>query len=271
MISVDLNCDMGESFGAWRMGRDAELMDYVSSVNIACGFHAGDASVIRKTVETAIEKKIAVGAHPSFPDLQGFGRRAMQMSPEEIFDIALYQIAAVKGMCEAFGGRLHHVKPHGALYNQAATDKIVAAALAKAVRAIDENLIFYGLANSFLISEAERIGLATASEAFADRTYQPDGTLTPRSQPNALIESVEKSVEQVLEMIAAQTVTATSGEKISIKADTICIHGDGAHALEFAREINKKLRENAVSIQAVQIAFLEKDNGFIAALPPDAR
>jgi len=251
LLSVDLNCDMGESFGAWQKGNDAELMDYVSSVNIACGFHAGDASIIRKTVETAFEKNVRVGAHPSFPDLQGFGRRRMQMSPEEIFDIALYQIAAVKGICEAFGGRLHHVKPHGALYNQAATDETVAEALAKAVRAIDKNLIFYGLANSFLISEAERIGLKTASEAFADRRYQPDGTLTPRSQPNALIKSVEKSCGQVLEMITAQIVTATSGEKIPIKVDTICIHGDGAHALSFARAISKRLKENVVSIRAV--------------------
>ena len=251
LLSVDLNCDMGESFGAWQMGNDAALMDYVSSVNVACGFHAGDASVIRKTIEPAFEQNVAVGAHPSFPDLQGFGRRAMKMSPGEIFDIVLYQVAALKGMCEALGGKLHHVKPHGALYNHAAADKISSEAIAKAVRAIDDNLIFYGLANSFLISEAERIGLKTANEVFADRTYQPDGILTPRSQPNALIETVEKSCGQVLEMITAQTVTATSGEKISIKADTICIHGDGAHALEFARAINRTLGEKGVRIKAI--------------------
>jgi UPF0271 protein len=252
LLSVDLNCDMGESFGAWTMGcGDAALMDYVSSVNVACGFHAGDASVIRKTVETAIEKNIVVGAHPSFPDLQGFGRRQMKMSPAEIFDIVLYQVAAIKGICEASGATLHHVKPHGALYNQAATDKTTAEAIAKAVRAIDDDLIFYGLANSFLISEAERINLKTASEAFADRTYQADGTLTPRAEPNALIETIEKSVEQVLEMITAQVVTATSGEKIFIRAETICIHGDGAHALCFAREINRRLKENNILIRAV--------------------
>ncbi|MDQ3711171.1 MAG: LamB/YcsF family protein [Acidobacteriota bacterium] len=257
MLSVDLNCDMGESFGAWTMGRDAELMDYVSSVNVACGFHAGDASVIRKTIETAIAKNVAVGAHPSFPDLQGFGRREMKMSPEEVFDIILYQVAALKGMCEALGGKLHHVKPHGALYNQAASDKNLADAIAKAVKAIDENLIFYGLANSFLISEAEKIGLKTASEVFADRTYQADGSLTARTQPNALIESVEKSCEQVLEMIMMQTVTATNGEKISIKADTVCIHGDGAHALEFARAINHRLGEKGVRVNAIKGNFLE--------------
>jgi UPF0271 protein len=251
MLKIDLNCDMGESFGAWTMGRDAELMDYVSSVNIACGFHAGDASVIRKTIETAIVKNVAVGAHPSFPDLQGFGRREMKMPATEVFDIVLYQIAALKGMCEAFGGKLHHVKPHGALYNQAARDKNLAEAIAKAVKAIDENLVFYGLANSFLVSEAERIGLKTASEVFADRTYQADGTLTTRSQSNALIESVKKSCEQVLEMITAQTVTAVTGERVTLRADTVCIHGDGAHALEFAREVKRSLEENGVLIHTI--------------------
>jgi UPF0271 protein len=242
---------MGESFGAWTMGRDAELMDYVSSVNIACGFHAGDASVIRKTIETAIVKNVAVGAHPSFPDLQGFGRREMKMPATEVFDIVLYQVAALKGMCEAFGGKLRHVKPHGALYNQAARDKNLAEAIAKAVKAIDENLVFYGLANSFLISEAERIGLKTASEVFADRTYQADGTLTTRNQQNALIESVKNSCEQVLEMITAQTVTAVTGEKVTLRADTVCIHGDGTHALEFAREIKRSLEENGVLIHPI--------------------
>ncbi|CAN5742156.1 5-oxoprolinase subunit PpxA [soil metagenome] len=241
---------MGESFGAWTMGRDAELMDYVSSVNIACGFHAGDASVIRKTIETAIVKNVAVGAHPSFPDLQGFGRREMKMPATEVFDIVLYQIAALKGMCEAFGGKLRHVKPHGALYNQAARDKNLAEAIAKAVKAIDENLVFYGLANSFLVSEAERIGLKTASEVFADRTYQADGTLTTRSQSNALIESVKKSCEQVLEMITARTVTAVTGERVTLRADTVCIHGDGAHALEFAREVKRSLEENGILIHS---------------------
>jgi UPF0271 protein len=251
MLKIDLNCDMGESFGAWTMGRDAELMDYVSSVNIACGFHAGDASVIRKTIETAIVKNVAVGAHPSFPDLQGFGRREMKMPATEVFDIVLYQVAALKGMCEAFGGKLRHVKPHGALYNQAARDKNLAEAIAKAVKAIDENLVFYGLANSFLVSEAERIGLKTASEVFADRTYQADGTLTTRSQSNALIESVKKSCEQVLEMITAQTVTAVTGERVTLRADTVCIHGDGAQALEFAREVKRSLEENGVLIHTI--------------------
>lgn len=251
MFSIDLNCDMGESFGAWALGRDAELMDYVSSINVACGFHAGDASVIRKTIKTAIEKNVRVGAHPSFPDLLGFGRREMKMSPEEIFDIVLYQVAAVKGICEAAGAKLHHVKPHGALYNSAAKDKIAAKAIAEAVRAIDARLIFYGLSGSFLISEAEKLNLKTASEVFADRTYQTDGTLTPRTEPDALIETTEKSVAQVLQMIKTGKVTATGGAQISIRAETVCIHGDGAHALEFARNINRALIDNDIKIQSL--------------------
>jgi UPF0271 protein len=242
---------MGESFGAWRIGCDAELMDFVSSVNVACGFHAGDASTIRKTIETAIEKNVAIGAHPSFPDLQGFGRREMKMPAQEIFDIVLYQVSAVKGICEALGARLHHVKPHGALYNQAAKNAEIASAIAKAVKAIDENLIFYGLSGSLLISEAEKIGLKTASEVFADRTYQPDGSLTPRSEPNALIHDTKKAVEQVLQMIRKKCVTAASGEIVSIKAETVCIHGDGENALEFARAINLALARNVIFIKPV--------------------
>jgi 5-oxoprolinase (ATP-hydrolysing) subunit A len=251
MPSIDLNCDMGESFGAWRMGNDAALMDYVSSVNIACGFHAGDASVIRNTIETAIEKNVSIGAHPSFPDLQGFGRREMKMSAREIFDIVLYQVAAVKGICEAFGGKLHHVKPHGALYNQAAKSPETARAIAEAVKKIDENLFFYGLAGSNLISEAEKIGLKTASEVFADRTYGEDGNLTPRSESNALIEDEETALKQVLQMIETQTVTATNGATVSLRAETVCIHGDGAHALRFAQTINAELRESGILIEAI--------------------
>lgn len=251
MFSVDLNCDMGESFGAWQMGRDAELMDYVSSINVACGFHAGDASVIRKTIETAVNKGAAIGAHPSFPDLQGFGRRAMALSAQEVFDIVLYQVSAVKGICEALGGKLHHVKPHGALYNQAAKDAGFARAIAEAVKAIDENLILYGLSDSFLISEAEKINLKTASEVFADRRYQKDGTLTPRTEPNALIDDTEKAVSQALRMIREQSVASVTGEKVSLRAETVCIHGDGENALEFAAAIRRKLTEKGISIQPV--------------------
>ncbi len=248
MFSIDLNCDIGESFGAWTMGNDAALMDFVSSVNIACGFHAGDASVIRRTIETAVKNGVKIGAHPSYPDLQGFGRREMKISADEVFDIVLYQVAALKGICEAFETRLNHVKPHGALYNTAAKDAKIAAAIAEAVKKIDKNLVFYGLSGSFLISEAEKIGLQTASEVFADRTYKSDGTLTPRTEPNALIHDSKQAVAQVLEMIFEQKVTATGGEKVALKAETICIHGDGANGLEFARLINAELTRCGIKI-----------------------
>jgi len=250
-LVVDLNCDMGESFGAWRMGCDEKLMDYVSSVNIACGFHAGDPSVIRKTVELAIRKNVAIGAHPSFPDLQGFGRREMKMSEQEIFDIVLYQVSALKGICEAFGGKLHHVKPHGALYNQAAKNPSVARAIAEAVKAIDSSLVFYGLSGSHLVAEASKIGLRTASEVFADRTYQPDGTLTPRHFQNALVKNTAEAIKQVLQIVKTQTVTATNGEVISLTAETVCIHGDSENALEFAIAINSELQKNGIQVQTI--------------------
>lgn len=252
MLKVDLNCDMGESFGVWKMGNDAELMDYVSSVNIACGFHAGDATMMRQTIELAIEKNVAIGGHPSFPDLQGFGRRAMSLSSQEVYDIVLYQVSAIKGMCEALGGKLHHVKPHGALYNQAAKDKNLAEAIAKAIYASDNAMVLYGLSGSYLISEAEKIGLKTASEVFADRSYQTDGSLTPRTKENALIQDVEKAINQVLQMVLEQTVAATNGETIPITAETICIHGDGENAVEFAKSINEKLKANGLKIFAKQ-------------------
>jgi UPF0271 protein len=251
MPSIDLNCDMGESFGAWTMGRDAELMDFVSSVNIACGFHAGDPAVMRRTVETAVNKNVAVGAHPGYPDLQGFGRRAMAFSPQEVFDMVLCQAAALKGICEASGTRLHHVKPHGALYNTAAKDRALANAIARAVKSLDSELILYGLSGSLLISEAEAEGLRTASEVFADRTYQPDGSLTPRSQPDALISNAGAAAAQALQMISEQSVAAATGENVPLRTETICIHGDGENAVEFAMAIREKLLENGIDIVAL--------------------
>lgn len=250
MPTIDLNCDMGESFGAWTMGNDAALMDHVTSVNIACGFHAGDPTTIRKTIETAVEKGVAIGAHPGYPDLQGFGRRHMSLSATEVFDIVLYQVSALKGICEASGARLHHVKPHGALYNQAAKDLELSRAIAGAVMAIDPRLIFYGGSGSALISEANECGLRTASEVFADRSYQPDGSLTPRSRPDALVHDPNKAVAQALQMVKSGTVTSLTGQTIDIKADTICLHGDGAHALEFAAAIRWAFAENDVEVRA---------------------
>ncbi len=243
---------MGEAFGAWSMGNDTALMELISSANIACGFHAGDATIMRKTAQLALEKKVAIGAHPAFPDLQGFGRRSMQLSPQEVYDICVYQIGAMFGTIRALGGKLHHVKPHGALYNMAAKDANLAKSIARATKAIHPDLILYGLSGSHLITEAEKIGLRTASEVFADRTYQNDGNLTPRTQANAMIESTQDAVNQVIMMIEKQCIISTEGIEVPLKADTICIHGDGNHAVEFAEELRNALLNKNISIETIK-------------------
>ncbi|TPE46316.1 LamB/YcsF family protein [Pontibacter mangrovi] len=250
-LSVDLNCDMGEGFGAWRMGNDIELLSYVSSANIACGFHAGDPGTMKKTVQLALKKGVAIGAHPGLPDLVGFGRREMAVSAEEVYDMVVYQVGALMGFARAEGAALHHIKPHGALYNMAATNAVLAEAIATAVSKVDDQLILYGLAGSDLIKAGEKYGLRTASEVFADRTYQENGTLTPRRQPNALITEQEQAVQQVLRMVQEGKVVSLQGTEISIKADTICIHGDGAQALPFAKRIQERLTAEGILISAI--------------------
>ncbi len=250
-MSIDLNCDMGESLGAWRMGNDAEIMPFISSANIACGFHAGDPDVIRKTIDLAAEHGVAVGAHPSYPDIQGFGRRSMKVSPSEVYNLVIYQVSALKGIAEVAGTRLHHVKPHGALYNDAAVNKDLSEAIAEAVKACDAGLVLYGLSGSFLVSAAKEKGLKAANEVFSDRTYEDDGTLTPRSKHNALITNPDAAVGQVSEMIRDGVVTAASGARISIDADTVCIHGDGANAPALAKLISEKLVEAGIEIKAI--------------------
>lgn len=247
--SIDLNCDMGESFGAYTIGHDEELMAYVSSVNIACGFHGGDPAVMRRTVQLAVSKNIAVGAHPGYPDLQGFGRREMKVSPQEAYDMVLYQVGALTAFVKAAGTRLHHVKPHGALYNAAAKDAALAAAIARAVKDAGDDLVFVGLSGSVMIREAGMLGLRTASEVFADRSYQDDGTLTPRASPHAMIEDPEVAARQVLRMVQHKTVTTISGKDIPVTAETVCIHGDGRSALSFARAIVHLLQQHHVSIK----------------------
>ncbi len=248
MISVDLNCDLGEGYGS-----DAALMDYVSSVNIACGFHAGDAATMRKTVEMALEKGVAIGAHPSFPDRDNFGRSRMTLPLSEVYDIVSRQINDLRQICETAGGELCHVKPHGALYNQSAVDADLARTIATAVYSLDKNLIVFGLSGSLSIIEARQCGLRTASEVFADRTYRFDGTLTPRSEPNALIHGAKAAAVQVLRMVKTCSVISTDGITVPTVADTICIHGDGENALEFARTIKRVLLENGVQINPVGI------------------
>ena len=251
MARIDLNCDMGESFGAYTMGNDLAILDYVNSANIACGFHAGDPPTIHKTVRAAIEKGVAVGAHPGLPDLQGFGRRAMAISAAEAYDIVIYQIGAVAAFAQACGGKLTHVKAHGALYNMAAKDRKLADALAKAVRDYDRSLIFYALAGSAMIDAASAIGLRAAGEVFADRTYQDDGSLTPRSQPNAMIEDEDASIAQVKRMVIDGAVRSVSGKDVRVRADTLCIHGDQPHALAFAQRIRAELARAGVDVKAL--------------------
>ena len=249
--TIDLNCDLGESFGAYRLGNDKEIISLVSSVNVACGFHAGDPTVMKRTVKLALEKGVAIGAHPGLPDLAGFGRRQMAVSPEEVHDMILYQVGALSAFVKAEGEVLHHVKPHGALYNMAANDKILAEAIAEAIYRFNPELILYGLAGSELIKAGEKLGLLTAQEAFADRSYQQDGTLSPRQQPGAVIGEVELAVGQVIRMAKEGKVRTLEGKEISLKADTICIHGDGAYALEFATSIHRALISEGIKVEAL--------------------
>ncbi|MBB6054993.1 LamB/YcsF family protein [Tolumonas osonensis] len=251
MAQVDLNCDMGESFGVYQLGSDMQIMPLVSSANIACGFHAGDPSVMRKTLETAVSQNVAVGAHPGLPDLVGFGRRNMQISAQEAYDMVVYQVGALLGFARTTGIALHHVKPHGALYNMAAKDKALACAIARAVKDIDPLLVLYGLAGSELIRAGKEVGLKVASEVFADRTYQADGSLTPRTQPNALLQSDDEAVQQVLTMVTEKRVKAVTGEWVSLDADTICIHGDGVHAFSFATKVREALLQAGVEIKTM--------------------
>ncbi|QQL51402.1 LamB/YcsF family protein [Mucilaginibacter ginkgonis] len=253
MISIDLNCDMGEAFGNYAMPNDAILMDYITSANIACGYHAGDAAVMQQTVSLAVQKGVAIGAHPGLQDLQGFGRREMKISADEAYQITLYQIGALAGFAQAAGGKLNHVKPHGALYNMAAKDAALAKALARGVKDFDADLIFYGLANSEMLTAAQSLGLKTASEVFADRTYQDDGTLTPRSQPNAMITDEEASIAQVLRIVTQSEVVSVTGKIVKLNADTLCLHGDGAHAVPFAKKINERLKAEGLTIKAPRI------------------
>ncbi len=250
MHRVDLNCDMGESFGVYKMGTDEEILDYVTSANIACGFHAGDPAVMRKTVKLALEKGIGIGAHPGLPDLIGFGRRNMDLSPQEAYDMVVYQIGALSGFVKAAGGEMQHVKPHGALYNMAAKSKALSEAIAEAVYKVDPELILFGLSGSELVEAGKAIGLRTASEVFADRTYQEYGSLTPRWQANALITEDKLAIAQVIRMVKEGKVLSQQGEDIAIQADTVCIHGDGAHALRFARRIREQLHASNIQIQA---------------------
>jgi 5-oxoprolinase (ATP-hydrolysing) subunit A len=252
MFKIDINCDMGESFGPYALGNDEEILPFVTSANIACGFHAGDPTTMRKTVKMALANDVAIGAHPGLPDLAGFGRRNMKISSQEAYDLVMYQIGALSSFVKAEGGILQHVKPHGALYNMAAIDYKLALSIAEAIYKIDPELILFGLSESELIKAGNKIGLRCANEVFSDRTYQQNGTLTPRTNRDALINNKNDAVLQVIRMIKEQKVRSLEGSDISIKADTICIHGDGENALDFAKHLSKSLINEGVLLTKVK-------------------
>lgn len=249
-MKIDINCDLGESYGNFKFGMDEKIMPFISSANIACGFHAGDPVVMKKTIKLALKHNVGIGAHPSYPDLQGFGRRDLKMSYEELYTSVLYQVAALKGMTEALGGKLNHVKAHGALYNQAAKNEEVANAIIDAIKAIDGRLIVFGLANSLFIDIAKRKGLEIANEVFADRAYMDDGSLVPRNVEGAVIHDPETAKERALEMVKG-SIKCISGNQISMNADTLCIHGDNPSAIELAKRIHHYLTSKGVEINKI--------------------
>ena len=246
---IDLNCDLGESFGPWNMGRDEDVLAAVTSVNVACGFHAGDPLVMRRTVRLAAARGVKVGAHPGLPDLQGFGRRVMAVTPDEVHAMVLYQIGALHAFARAEGVALAHVKPHGALYNMAAADPALARAVAGAVRDFDPALILVGLSGSHLVREAEALGLRAASEVFADRSYEEGGQLTPRSLPGAMVEDELEATARVLRMVQSGLVRSRQGPDVPIRADTVCLHGDQPRAAAFAHRIRAALLDANVEVR----------------------
>lgn len=250
-MQIDLNCDLGEAFGNYSFGGDKDIIPLITSANIACGFHAGDANVMNETIQLAKKNNIGIGAHPGLPDLQGFGRRKLDMTPEEIYNILVYQLGALNGFCQIHDAKMNHVKPHGALYQMGAKDKSIASAIAQAVYDFDKTLIFVGLANTLLISEAKKIGLKTASEVFADRRYEDDGQLVSRKEPDAVISDSEEALNQVVKMVTENKVISKNNKEITLQADTICVHGDGAHALEFVTKIREKLTKEGIDIQSL--------------------
>ncbi|NWJ97756.1 MAG: LamB/YcsF family protein [Chloroflexi bacterium] len=249
MSKIDLNCDMGESFGNYKLGDDAEMLNYVTSANIACGFHAGDPVVMAQTVALAVAKGVTLGAHPSYPDLQGFGRRKMELSSDEIEALVLYQIGALAAFAHACGTELTHVKAHGMLYNTAAIEPPVAKALAHAIARYSQGLTMVCLATSPLMIEAgQKAGLRVAREAFADRAYNADGTLVNRKQPGSLFTEPRQALEQVLRLVKQGEIRAVDGSTLKLAADTVCIHGDGPAALPIARTLRQQLTQEGITL-----------------------
>ncbi|WP_315785404.1 5-oxoprolinase subunit PxpA [Bradyrhizobium sp. SZCCHNPS1003] len=247
--TVDLNCDLGEGFGPWEMGNDVAMIELATSVNVACGFHAGDADIMRRTVEMAKAKGVSVGAHPGYRDLHGFGRRPMPgLKSSEIENLVAYQIGALQAIATAAGHKVTHVKAHGALSNVACEDEMTANAIAKAIKAVDPSLIFVVLANSKLVTAGEKANLRMAHEVFADRAYGDDGLLVSRSKPGAVLHEPKQIAERVVRMVQDGAVISVSGKVMKMRTDTVCIHGDTAGAVEIAREVRKALDAAGITV-----------------------
>jgi UPF0271 protein len=250
MTSVDLNCDVGESFGTWRIGDDENLLRHVTSASIACGFHGGDPRTMRRTVALAVEGGVAVGAHPGYPDLAGFGRRAMDVSPEDVRDLVVYQVGAIAAFAAARGTALQHVKPHGALYNVAAARMPIAEAIAQAIAEVDKGLVVFALAGSALVTAARAAGLAVAEEGFIDRRYQGDGSLVDRRGPTAIIAEPAACIRQALALAREGCVMSADGVRVNRKVDTLCIHGDTPGAAALAKQVRASLEAEGVTVTA---------------------
>lgn len=251
MYKVDLNADLGESFGAYTIGMDSEVLRYITSANVACGYHAGDPLVMQKTVALAAERDTAVGAHPGFPDLMGFGRRNMNITPDEARAYIKYQVGALMAFTKSCGIKMQHVKPHGAFYNMAAVNDKLAEAICRGIYEVDPELIMLGLAGSAHIRAAEAVGLRTASEVFADRGYMEDGTLVPRSMEGAIIHDRNEAIARTVRMVKEGVVETVTGKVIPIKADSICVHGDNPDAVNFVKDIREKLEQEGVTVTCI--------------------
>ncbi len=248
MYKVDLNCDLGESFGIYKLGLDEEVISYISSANVACGFHASDPLVMAHTVKLAKEAGVCVGAHPGFQDLVGFGRRNMNVSFKEVKAMVQYQIGALDAFCKAAGIEMQHVKPHGALYNMAGKDLKLAEAICEGIYEVNPKLILLALSGSEMVNAAQNIGLKVAREAFADRAYEEDGSLVARAKEGAMITDEEVAIKRVVKMVKENKVEAITGKDIAIKVDSICVHGDGPKALEFVKKIKARLEAENIKI-----------------------
>ena len=254
MYCIDLNSDLGESFGSYTIGMDEEIIQCVSSANIACGWHAGDPLVMERTVAAAAGAGVGIGAHPGFPDLMGFGRRNMAVTPAEARAYVIYQVGALKAFVQAHGARLQHVKAHGALYNMAAKDLALARAVCEGVAAVDPELIVLGLANSQWITAGKEVGVRVRGEIFADRAYQEDGTLVPRSQPGAVIHDKEAAIQRAVRMVREHRVEAITGRELEIVPDSMCVHGDNPMALAFVREVRAAFDQAGITVRPLGAA-----------------